>query len=204
MFLETSDKAELRANGHHNLSPLAFVLPSTSFPFSCSDRFRNMPDNAESIAWEPRIRQNIQGQGTFIEVPPENRPGTPGDRGRTEGGEVSENILKFLEKFGLGLRRQRAILMARPQRRQRDIRGHFPHQAPVRLLQSFTLFGDKAFPRYARSHFYTLRGHSAPAPQAEKVREHRDSHANRGSCSQGNQAGILYVQPCELPTIGGV
>ena len=155
MFLETSDKAELRANGHHNLSPLAFILPSTSFPFSCSDRFRNTRDNAESIAWEPRIRQNIQGQGTFIEVPPENRPGTPRDRGRTEGGEVSENILKFLETFGLGLRRQRAILMARPQRRQRDIRGTSPHQAPVRLLHSVTLFWDTSFPRYERSHFYT-------------------------------------------------
>ena len=60
---------------------------------------------------------------------------------------MSENILKFLEKFGLGLRRQRAILMARPQRRQRDIRGTSPHQAPVRLLHSVTLFWDtKLFP----------------------------------------------------------
>ena len=105
-----------------------------------------MPDNAESIAWEPRIRQNIQGQGTFIEVPPENRPGTPGDRGRTEGGEVSENILKFLEKFGLGLRRQRAILMARPQRRQRDIRGTSPTKHPSVYFSLLRFLGTKLFP----------------------------------------------------------
>ena len=105
-----------------------------------------MPDNAESIAWEPRIRQNIQGQGTFIEVPPENRPGTPRDRGRTEGGEVSENILKCLEKFGLGLRRQRAILMARPQRRQRDIRGNSPTKHPSVYFSLLRFLGTKLFP----------------------------------------------------------